>query len=133
MSAVQYEDWVICDVLSVLGRSPYNDSDVVQLESSDSSSDATASCSATCSSSDSVWENNTSSQRLVSSAAPSTRSVTLSADMMCLSHCSDLSDVTCTQSWSISRFHIGDLQSVSCSRDNLYFFEPLSRMYAIQT
>lgn len=38
--------------ITVLGRPPYNDSDVLQLEQSDSSSDATASCSATCSSSD---------------------------------------------------------------------------------
>jgi len=60
--------------MSVLGRSPYNDSDVVQLEASDSSSDATASCSATCSSSDNstAWDN-TANRRPVPSAASPTR------------------------------------------------------------
>jgi len=69
---------LLCDMrmyVSVLGQPPYNDSDVLQLESSDSSSDATASCSATCSSSDNgAMLDNTASQRLVSSAPHSTRS-----------------------------------------------------------
>jgi len=61
---------------SVLGRPPYNDSDVLQLESSDSSSDATASCSATCSSSEnSAASDNAASQRPVSSPAHARRSV----------------------------------------------------------
>ena len=60
-------------LVAVLGRPPYNDSDVLQLEQSDSSSDATASCSATCSSSDTAVSDN---QRLVAPAAPaSTRSL----------------------------------------------------------
>lgn len=50
--------------ITVLGRPPYNDSDVLQLEHSDSSSDATASCSATCSSSDTACDN-AASRRLV--------------------------------------------------------------------
>jgi len=74
------------NLLLVLGQSPYNDSDVAQLEPSDSSSDATASCSATCSTSDNsgVWDNNA-SQRLVSAATPSMQLVSLCANVY-LSH-----------------------------------------------
>jgi len=74
--------------MSVLGRSPYNDSDVVQLETSDSSSDATASCSATCSSDNgySSMSDNIVSQRLVSSAAPSKRYLWLCALTCCIPH-----------------------------------------------
>ena len=71
-------------LLVVLGRPPYNDSDVLQLEQSDSSSDATASCSATCTSSDTAVSDN---QRLVAPAAPaSTRSVSLLHISMEFSH-----------------------------------------------
>lgn len=60
----------------VLGRAPYNDSDVLHLEQSDfdSSSDATASCSATCSNSSGDTDNAaTGRPRLVQSVPPSTR------------------------------------------------------------